>query len=84
VRLGDNSCYPIKGIRNVFYILDSRKHFKMENDLYVPGLQKNLLCISELEEKGFQVSFVDGQVLMWSRGNNIDDAIIIGIHEYGL
>jgi hypothetical protein len=46
VRLGDNSSYPIKGIGNAFYSLDSRKHLKMENGLYVPGLQKNLLSIS--------------------------------------
>ena len=84
VRLGDNSSYPIKGIGNAFYSLDSGKHLKMENVLYVPGLQKNLLSISGLEEKGFRVAFVDGQVLMWSRGKNIDDAVIIGIHEDGL
>jgi hypothetical protein len=84
VRLGDNSSYPIKGIGNDFYSLDSRKHLKMENVLYVPGLQKNLISISRLEEKGFRVAFVDGQVLMWPRGKNIDDAIIIGIHEDGL
>jgi hypothetical protein len=53
VRLDDNSSYPIKSIGNVFYSLDSRKHLKMENVLYVPGLQKNLLSISGLEEKGF-------------------------------
>jgi hypothetical protein len=53
VRLGDNSSYPIKGIGNAFYNLDSGKHLKMENVLYVLGLQKNLLSISGLEEKGF-------------------------------
>jgi hypothetical protein len=56
----------------------------MENVLYVPGLQKTFLSISGLKEKGFRVAFVDGQVLMWLRGNNIDDAIIIGIYEDGL
>jgi hypothetical protein len=81
VRLGDNFSYPIKGIGNAFYSLDSGKHLKMEN---VPGLQKNLLSILGLEEKGFRVAFVDGQFLMWLRGENIDDAIIIGIHEDGL
>jgi hypothetical protein len=73
VRLGDNSSYSI-------YSLDSGKHLKMENVLYVPSLQKNLLSISGLEEKGFRVAFVVGQVLMWPRRKNIDD-VIIGIHE---
>ena len=53
----------------------------MENVLYVPGLQKNLLSLFGLEEKGFRVAFVDGQVLMWPRGKNIDDVVMISIHE---
>ena len=40
----------------------------MENILYVSGVQKNLLSISGLEEKGFCVAFVDGQVFMWPGG----------------
>ena len=31
-----------------------------------------------------RVAFIDGQVLMWSRGNTIDDAIVIGEQEGGL
>ena len=31
-----------------------------------------------------RVSFVDGQVLMWPRGNTINDAIVIGEQEGGL
>ena len=52
--------------------------------LYVPGLRKNLLSILGLEKKGFRVVFMDGQVLMWPKGNTIDDAIMIGIEEAGL
>jgi hypothetical protein len=44
-----------------------------------PGLKKNLLSISTLDEKGFIVAFVDGEVLMWPRGKFIDDAIVIGV-----
>jgi hypothetical protein len=52
--------------------------------LYVPGLKKNLLSISTLEEKGFRVVFIDGEVLMWPRGKSIDDVIVIGVQEGGL
>ena len=31
-----------------------------------------------------RVSFVDGQVLMWPKGNTFDDAIVIGEQERGL
>jgi len=44
---------------------------KMKDVLYVPSLNKNLLSISSLEEKGFIVSFIDGEVLMWPRGKKI-------------
>ena len=31
-----------------------------------------------------RVAFVDGQVLMWSKGKTIDDALVIGEQEGGL
>ena len=31
-----------------------------------------------------RVTFIDGQVLMWPKGNTIDDAIVIGEQEGGL
>ena len=52
---------------------------KMKEVLYVPCLKKYLLSISTLEEKGFRVAFVDGQVLMWPKGKNFNDAIVIGV-----
>jgi hypothetical protein len=39
----------------------------MKDVLYVPGLTKNLLSISALENKGFKVSFIDEEVLMWAK-----------------
>ena len=52
----------------------NRKEF-----LYVLGLKKNLLSISALDKKGFRVSFVDGEFLIWSKGKTIDDATVIGV-----
>jgi hypothetical protein len=51
---------------------------------YVPSLTKNLLSISALEKKGLRVSFIDGEVLMWAKGETINEAIIIGSEENGL
>jgi hypothetical protein len=50
----------------------------MKDILYVPGLTKNLLSISVLEKKGFRVSFIDGEVLMWDKGETMKEAIVIG------
>ena len=57
---------------------------KMKEVLYVPSLKKNLLSISALDKKGFRVAFVDGEVIMWSKGKTIGDATVIGIEEGGL
>jgi len=84
VKLGDDYQYPIKGGGEAVYHLGSRKRIKMKEVLYVPGLKKNLLSISALEEKGYRVALVDGQVLMWSKGKSFDDAVVIGIQEGGL
>jgi hypothetical protein len=84
VKLGDDYQYPIKGVGEAFYRLDSRKPMKMKDVLYVLGLKKNLLFISALDEKGFRVAFIDGEVLMWQRGKSIVDAMVIGVQEGGL
>ena len=79
VKLGDDYQYPIKGVGEASYQLESEKLLKMKGVLYVPSLKKNLLSISRLEKKGFRVAFMDGQVLMWPKGKIIDDAIMIGV-----
>ena len=84
VKLGDDYTYPIKGSGESSYKLDSGKYLKMKDVLFAPRLKKNLLSISALDSKGTRVSFVDGQVLMWPKGNNFDDAIVIGEKEGGL
>ena len=79
VKLGDDYQYPIKGVGEASYRLESGKHLKMKDVLYVPGLKKNLLSISGLEKKGSRVTFVEGQVLMWPKGKTIDDVVVIGV-----
>ena len=84
VKLEHDYEYRIKGSGESSYKLDSRKSMKMKDVLFVPGLKMNLLSISALDAKGMRVSFVDGQVLMWPKEKNIDDAVVIGEQEGGL
>ena len=81
VSLGDDYQYPIKGIGEASYKLDSGTPMKMKEVLYVPGLKKNLLSISALDKKGYRVAFIDGQVLMWPKGKSIEDEVVIGEEE---
>ena len=69
VKLGDDYQYPIKCSGESSYRLDSRNSMKMKNVLFVPGLKKKLLSIYAMDAKGMRVAFVDGQVLMWPKGN---------------
>jgi hypothetical protein len=84
VTLGDDYQYPIKGIGESNYKLDSENSITMKDVLYVPGLKKNLLSISTLDKKGYRVSFIDGEVLMWDKGETLNEAIIIRSEENGL
>jgi hypothetical protein len=84
VTLGDNYQYPIKGVGESNYKLNSGNSLKMKDVLYVPGLKNNLLSISSLEKKGYKVAFIDGEVLMWAKRETINEAIIIGSEENGL
>jgi hypothetical protein len=84
VTLEDDYQYPIKGVGESTYKLDLGTLMRMKDVLFVPGLTKNLLSISSLDKKGFKVSFIDGEVLMWPKGKNIEDAIVIGTEEGGL
>jgi hypothetical protein len=84
VTLGDDYQYPIKGVGESNHKLNSGNSLKMKDVLYVPGLKKNLLSISSLEKKGFRVPFIDGEVLMWAKGETLNEAIIIGNEENGL
>jgi hypothetical protein len=52
--------------------------------MFLFGLKKNFLSISVVDEKGFKVTFVNGEVLMWPKGKTIDDVVVVGVQEGGL
>ena len=47
--------------------------------LYVPGLKKNLISMSTIEDKGYEVTFRSGQVIMYPRGSLVDSCKVIGV-----
>ena len=46
--------------------------------LYVPGLKKNLILVFAIEERGYEVLFRDGQVLLFPKGPSITSTKVIG------
>jgi len=57
--LGDDYAYHPKGIGTIKFERESGKHLYLSDVLYVPRLRKNLVSVSVLEDKGYEVSFKD-------------------------
>ena len=74
--LGDNATYPVKGTRPVTLHLSQGQVLHLQDVLYVPNLKNNLVSISAMEDKGFNVEFMDGKVHMWKK--SFKEAITFG------
>jgi hypothetical protein len=84
VELGDKSIYLVEGFRQASVKLESGNHVHLSNVLYVPGLEKNIVSMSCLEDKGNIIAFIDGKVLSWHKNSSIEDARVIGRCEGNL
>jgi hypothetical protein len=60
VELGDDTKYAVRGQGTVHFQLESGGSFDAQEVLFVPGLKKNLLSISVMEDKGYIVTFQRG------------------------
>ena len=74
--LGDNMKYLVKGVGNVSFKLNQGNMIHLQDVLYVLELKKNLVSISEMEDKGYKVTFSNGKVRIWK--NNVKDAFTLG------
>lgn len=68
VELGDNAKYAVKGAATTWFQLESGDSLHMRDVLFVLGLKKNLLHISALDDRGYKVAFLNGQVFVWTKG----------------
>jgi hypothetical protein len=82
VVLGDDREVKVAGCGTVSFRRESLPPMALTKVLYVPGLKKNLVSVSTIEEKGYEVLFRDGQVLLLPKGSSITLAKVIGTrHE---
>jgi hypothetical protein len=84
VELGDKTTYPVEGFGQASIKMKTCNYVHLSNVLYVPGLEKNLVSISCLEDKGNIIAFVDGKVLSWHKDSSIENARVIGSREGNL
>lgn len=77
--LGDNHTVRVIGVGTVIFEREPLPPLKVMDVLYVPRMKKNLISVSAIEEKGFDVTFLGGQVLMHSKGASITSVKVIGV-----
>ena len=64
VELGTNAKCVVEGVGTVRFQLESRGSLEVASVLYVSELKINLLSVSAMEDKGYTITFEDGQVLI--------------------
>eukprot|EP00253_Pinus_taeda_P005833 PITA_05833 len=77
--LGDDRTVRVVGVGNMTFERESFPPLKVMDVLYVLGMKKNLISVSAMEKKGFDVTFSGGKVLMHPRGDLITLAKVIGV-----
>ena len=84
IELGDNTNYNAAGLGTIAFRKGLDDLLEVKDVLYVPGLKKNLLSISQIEDKGMVVTFVGGRVLIYPRGASSDCTKVIGVRQENL
>jgi hypothetical protein len=81
ILLGDDYAYHPKGIGTIKFERESGKPLHLSNVLYVPGLKKNLVSVSALEDKGYEVSFKERKAYIKPKDMDQGPGEVIGIRK---
>ena len=81
VVLGDDRVVRAVGVGTLTFQRESKPPLKVTEVLYVPGMRKNLISVSALEDRGYEVLFWGGQVLMYPSGAPAESARVIGVRH---
>ena len=77
--LRDDRSFSVAGIGTVTFQRESSSPLKLTDMFCVPGLKKNLVSVSCIEDKGYKVLYDDGQVLLYPKGGSTSDSRLIGV-----
>ena len=81
VVLGDDSIVRVVGVGTLTFDRGPKPPLKVSDVLYVSGMKKNLISVSALEDRGYDVLFRQGQVLIYPRGTPASSAREIGVRH---
>eukprot|EP00253_Pinus_taeda_P027997 PITA_27997 len=81
VVLGDDKVVRAVGVGTLTFQRESKPPLKVTKVLYVPRMRKNLISVSALEDRGYEVLFRGGRVLMYPRGAPAESPRVIGVRH---
>jgi len=70
VELGMGTKHAMQGSGTLSFRMESGDVLRVTNVLWVPELRRSVFSISEIEKKGYEVLFWDGQALFMPRGSS--------------
>jgi hypothetical protein len=81
ISLGDNRIVTVAGIGTVSFRREDLPPISFTDVLLVPGMKKNLISVSTLQDRGLEVLFRGTEVLIYPRGDSMDSGQVIGVRE---
>ena len=81
VMLGDNRIVRVVGEGTIYFQRESLSPLNVTKVFYVLGLKKNLISVSTIEDRGYEVVFSGGHELMYPKGGSIALAKVIEIRH---
>ena len=67
IEMGDDGRYSVTGIGTISFERESGKPFILKDVMHVPGLNKNMIYVVMLEDKGYDVVFSEGKAFLRSK-----------------
>jgi hypothetical protein len=64
IEKGDDGRYSATGIGTITFQRESGKPFQLKYVMHVLGLKKNLVSVTMLEDRGYEVVFSDGKFFL--------------------
>jgi hypothetical protein len=81
ISLGDNRIVTVAGIGTVSFRRENLPPISFIDVLFVPGMKKNLISVSTLQDRGLEVLFRGTEVLIYPQGSAMDVGQVIGVRE---
>ena len=81
MELGDERIDRVVGVGTVSFQRESLPPLAVLEVLYVPRLKKNSISVSTIEDKGYEVTFRCGQVIMYHKGSSTELGKVIGVRH---